>query len=182
MPTKVTTYDDWRREQAGTVVLQQTDWSIPPTEHELACGITAEQKREAGEAYARMKEREAAALTPQQEFELDQLRKEHARIKAKEEREAIAEYKRVKGRAIRDIDGRTIAARRFRAKYDELSLSMKSKELSEADRMMLRRAVTLSMWAEDMERRLVQGHDIEMKKYEASANTLRIILEKLGLL
>lgn len=78
------------------------------------------------------------------------------------------------------VDGRSTMARRYR----EITASIESDlggDLTEAQRQLVARAATLSIWAEAREAELANGEPFDAAGYATISNALRRILCDLGL-
>lgn len=78
------------------------------------------------------------------------------------------------------VDGRSTMARRYR----EITASIESDlggDLTEAQRQLVARAATLSIWAEAREAELANGEPFDAAGFATITNTLRRVLCDLGL-
>jgi len=78
------------------------------------------------------------------------------------------------------VDGRSAAMRRYRDVHAQLIADLGAGP-SEAQRIMCRRAATLSVWCEQAEADMANGKDIDIGKFTTAANSLRRLLSDLGL-
>lgn len=94
---------------------------------------------------------------------------------------APTEYERVV-LAGKPIDERTAHARLFRHIEDAIHRELGGREnLTTAQLALARRAAALSLRAEQDERALVEGEDVDLGSYRATSAELRRVLEALGL-
>jgi hypothetical protein len=78
------------------------------------------------------------------------------------------------------VDGRSLMARRFR----EISAAMAAdlgNDLTEAQRHLIARAATLICWSEEREAELARGEEFDVALYSTVTNTLRRLLDTLGI-
>lgn len=78
------------------------------------------------------------------------------------------------------IDGRSALARRYRDVLAQLVAAIGGAP-TDAQAMLCRRAATLSVWCEQAESDLASGGQIDVATYNTSTNTLRRLLQELGL-
>lgn len=78
------------------------------------------------------------------------------------------------------VDGRSLMARRFREIATAIEADMGG-DLTEAQRAIAARAVTLAIWAEDAEAALARGEEFDVATYATAANAMRRLLSDLGL-
>lgn len=78
------------------------------------------------------------------------------------------------------VDGRSLMARRFREIATAIESDMGG-DLTEAQRAIAARAVTLAIWAEDAEAALARGDDFDVATYATAANAMRRLLADIGL-
>lgn len=81
---------------------------------------------------------------------------------------------------VQELDGRTALARRYRDLVGEFTRDMGG-DPSEAMKQLIRRAAAMSVWCEAQEVRLANGDDIEIGPLTTAANSLRRILQDIGL-
>lgn len=80
------------------------------------------------------------------------------------------------------IDGRSGIARRYRDLLEIFSQDAGGMDrLSEAEIQLLRRASALSTVCELQEAELCNGQDVDLQDYRGSVNTLRRVLETVGI-
>lgn len=78
------------------------------------------------------------------------------------------------------VDGRSMMARRFREITAEISADIGG-DTTEAQRHLIARAATLACWCEARETELAQGQPFDASQYSAVTNTLRRLLNDIGL-
>lgn len=78
------------------------------------------------------------------------------------------------------VDGRSLMARRFREIHAQIEADMGG-DLTEAQRAIAARAVTLAIWCESAEADLAQGGEFNAQEYSTVANAMRRLLCDLGL-
>lgn len=78
------------------------------------------------------------------------------------------------------VDGRSLMARRFREIHAQIEADLGG-DLTEAQRAIAARAVTLAVWCESAEAELAQGNDFNPQEYATVANAMRRLLCDLGL-
>jgi len=81
---------------------------------------------------------------------------------------------------IEGVDGRSAAARRYRDLVAEFTSDIGG-DPSEAQKQLIRRAASLSVWCELVEVRLANGEDVDIGPLTTAANSLRRILQDIGL-
>lgn len=81
---------------------------------------------------------------------------------------------------VEEIDGRSAIARRYRDLVAEFTSDIGG-DPTEAQKQLIRRAASLSTWAEAQEVKLANGEDIEIGPLTTAANSLRRILQDIGL-
>jgi hypothetical protein len=80
------------------------------------------------------------------------------------------------------LDGRTAAARRARDVVAAIESDLGGRDyLTEAERQIVRRAAVLAVICESNEAAWLQGGEIDLGSHGASANTLRRLLECVGM-
>jgi hypothetical protein len=95
-------------------------------------------------------------------------------------RSAVSNGTRLFG--ITGIDGRTQSARRFRDIVDAFTADLGGVDLlSEAQRQLIRRASALSLTCEAVEADMVRDMPFDIANYLTATNSLRRVLETLGL-
>jgi hypothetical protein len=83
---------------------------------------------------------------------------------------------------IDSVDGRSREARRFRDVYGDLVAHLGGTDYAtELQKHLARRAAALVVWAEMAETRLAAGGDLDVQNYTTTANTLRRLLQDIGL-
>lgn len=97
--------------------------------------------------------------------------------KAPTARSAVANGSRL---FVEGLDGRSALARRYRDLVAEFTSDIGGNP-SEAEKQLIRRAASLSTWCEAQEVRLASGEDIEIGPLTTAANSLRRILQDIGL-
>lgn len=83
------------------------------------------------------------------------------------------------------IDGRTTGARRYKELLAQLGIEIIGQgngRLTEAQIILARRAVLLTMWCESAEAKMANGDDIDISEFTAAANALRRIMADAGLI
>ena len=81
-----------------------------------------------------------------------------------------------------EIDGRTSTARRFRDIIETVTSDLGGKDrLSEAQKQLIRRASALSIMCEGVEADLVRDMPFDVANYLTATNSLRRVLETLGI-
>ena len=84
-------------------------------------------------------------------------------------------------RLIQGADGRTAVARRFRDVYSEIVRDLGGDDqISEAERQLIRRAASLSVYAETIEAKLAQGEDVDSDEWVRISNVLTRVLGAIG--
>lgn len=78
------------------------------------------------------------------------------------------------------VDGRSQMARRYREIHAQIEADMGG-DMSEAQRAIASRAVTLAVWCESAEAELAQGGEFSVQEYATVANAMRRLLCDLGL-
>ncbi|MHC2792591.1 hypothetical protein ACVINZ_001603 [Mesorhizobium jarvisii] len=78
------------------------------------------------------------------------------------------------------LDGRSALARRYRDLVAAFSADL-GDDLTEAQRQLVRRAASISVWSEEQERRVISGDDLDAGPLITAANTLRRLLSDLGI-
>lgn len=81
---------------------------------------------------------------------------------------------------VEGLDGRTALARRYRDLVFEFAADLGDRP-SEAQRQLIRRAASLSVWCEAVEVRLANGEEVDIGKLTTASNALRRILSDLGI-
>ena len=80
------------------------------------------------------------------------------------------------------VDGRSREARRFRDVYGDLVAHLGGTDYAtEPQKHLARRAAALVVWAEMAETKLAAGEALDVQNYTTSANTLRRLLQDIGL-
>jgi hypothetical protein len=79
------------------------------------------------------------------------------------------------------VDGRSAEARRFRDVLATLVAEAFGNDPSEAQRAMARKAAALIVWTETLEAKLAAGADFDVGAYTTACNTLRRLLQDVGL-
>lgn len=83
---------------------------------------------------------------------------------------------------IEELDGRSALARRFRDLVAEFAGDLGGQDcLSEAQRSIIKRAASLCVWCESIEVKLAKGEDVEIGPYTTAINSLRRLLQDIGL-
>jgi hypothetical protein len=84
--------------------------------------------------------------------------------------------------SLRNVDGRTMAARRYRdtclALIDDLGGQDK---LNEPSKILVRQAAALSVAVESMQSKIVSGEDVDLEQMTRLSNVLGRTLQRLGL-
>ncbi|WP_200922198.1 hypothetical protein [Sphingomonas sp. Leaf23] len=78
------------------------------------------------------------------------------------------------------VDGRSAVARRYREIVETLRADMGG-DPSEAQEQIARRAASLAIWCEQQDEGAANGKPIDVAAYTTAANSLRRLLESLGL-
>jgi len=81
---------------------------------------------------------------------------------------------------VEGLDGRSALARRYRDLVAEFTADLGG-DPSEAQKQLIRRAASLSTWCEAQEVRLANGEEIEIGPLTTAANSLRRILQDIGI-
>lgn len=81
---------------------------------------------------------------------------------------------------LNDVDGRSIVFRRYREILASLVSDMGG-DPSEAQEQIARRAASLAIWCEQADTDAANGTPIDIGAYTTASNTLRRLLESLGL-
>lgn len=81
---------------------------------------------------------------------------------------------------VESVDGRSALARRYRDLVGEFTRDIGG-DPSEAQKQLIRRAASLSVWCEAVEVRLASGEDVEIGPLTTAVNSLRRILADIGL-
>lgn len=81
---------------------------------------------------------------------------------------------------LQDVDGRSVAFRRYREILASLVSDMGG-DPSEAQQQIARRAASIAIWCEQQDAAAATGTPIEVAPYTTASNTLRRLLESLGL-
>ncbi|MCT7375734.1 hypothetical protein [Chelativorans salis] len=81
---------------------------------------------------------------------------------------------------VEGLDGRSALARRYRDLVASFTTDIGG-DPSESQKQLIRRAASLSTWCEAQEVRLANGEDIEIGPLTTAANSLRRILQDIGL-
>jgi hypothetical protein len=81
---------------------------------------------------------------------------------------------------LNDVDGRSIVFRRYREILASLVSDMGG-DPSEAQQQIARRAASLAIWCEQADTDAANGKPIDVAPYTTASNTLRRLLESLGL-
>lgn len=80
------------------------------------------------------------------------------------------------------VDGRSREARRFRDVYGDLVAHLGGSDYAtEPQKHLARRAAALVVWAEMAESKLATDGDLNIQNYTTTANTLRRLLQDIGL-
>jgi hypothetical protein len=80
------------------------------------------------------------------------------------------------------VDGRSREARRFRDVYGDLVVHLGGSDYAtEPQKHLARRAAALVVWAEMAETRLAAEGELDVQSYTTTANTLRRLLQDIGL-
>lgn len=82
--------------------------------------------------------------------------------------------------ALAGVDGRTLAARRFREITSRIEDDL-GNDLTEAQRAIMARAATLAVWCEEAETEFANSKDFDPATYSTVANAMRRLLSDLGL-
>ena len=79
-------------------------------------------------------------------------------------------------------DKRGPVARRFRDLVGEITADLGGpSELSENQRQIIRRIASLSVWCESEEARMADGEEVDIDRFQRTANSLRRLCESIGL-
>jgi len=78
------------------------------------------------------------------------------------------------------VDGRSALARRYRDILGQIVSDLGS-EPSEAQSLIARRAATLACWCEQSEAEMAGGKELDIGSFTTATNTLRRLLETLGI-
>ena len=78
------------------------------------------------------------------------------------------------------LDGRSALARRYRDLVATFTSDMGG-DPSESQKQLIRRAASLSVWCEAVEVKLANGEEVEIGSLTTAANSLRRILQDIGL-
>lgn len=81
---------------------------------------------------------------------------------------------------VEGLDGRSALARRYRDLIATFTTDMGG-DPSEAEKQLIRRAASLSVWCEAVEVRLANGEEVDIGTLTTAANSLRRILQDIGL-
>ena len=81
---------------------------------------------------------------------------------------------------VEPVDGRTTLAKRYRELYAQIIADIGG-DPSEAQIQIARRAVALAVWAETEDAKLAAGWELNVGAYTTASNTLRRLLETLGI-
>lgn len=81
---------------------------------------------------------------------------------------------------LQDADGRSVVFRRYREIVASLASDMGG-DPSEAQDQIARRAAMLAIWCEQQDAAAATGTPIDVARYTTASNTLRRLLESLGL-
>lgn len=81
---------------------------------------------------------------------------------------------------VQELDGRSALARRYRDLVAEFTSDIGGNP-SEAQKQLIRRAASLSTWCEAQEVRLANGEEVEIGPLTTAANSLRRILQDIGI-
>lgn len=81
---------------------------------------------------------------------------------------------------VEGLDGRSALARRYRDLVATFTSDMGG-DPSESQKQLIRRAASLSVWCEAVEVRLANGEDVDIGTLTTAANSLRRILQDIGL-
>ncbi|MCX2721972.1 hypothetical protein [Roseibium salinum] len=81
---------------------------------------------------------------------------------------------------VEGLDGRSALARRYRDLVGEFTADLGG-DPSEAQKQLIRRAASLSTWCEAQEVKLANGDEIEIGPLTTAANSLRRILQDIGI-
>ena len=88
-------------------------------------------------------------------------------------------HRKAKLLTLDDVDGRTLAAKNARALVAAIQNDV-GQDLSAAERELAQRAGTLAAWLADCEARWISGQPFDVGVYCSATNTLRRLLEVLG--
>ncbi len=77
------------------------------------------------------------------------------------------------------VDGRTATARRYRDLVEDFKADL-GDHPSVAQMQLVRRAASLSVWCEEQEKRIAKGENIDIGPLTTAANSLRRILQDIG--
>jgi hypothetical protein len=78
------------------------------------------------------------------------------------------------------VDGRSVVLRRYREILAQLTSDMGG-DPSEAQQQIARRAAMLAIWCEQQDTEAAKGNAIDIAAYTTASNSLRRLLESLGL-
>jgi hypothetical protein len=79
-------------------------------------------------------------------------------------------------------DKRGPVARRFRDLVHEVTTDLGGPgELTEAQRQIIRRIASMSVWCESEEAKMADGDEIDIDKFQRTSNSLRRLCESIGL-
>jgi hypothetical protein len=81
---------------------------------------------------------------------------------------------------VEELDGRSALARRYRDLVADFTSDIGGNP-SESQKQLIRRAASLSTWCEAQEVRMVNGEEVEIAPLTTAANSLRRILQDIGL-
>ena len=84
--------------------------------------------------------------------------------------------------ALRNVDGRTVAARRYKAICGALSDDLGGQDkLSEPSKILVRQAAALSVQTETLQSKIIAGVDVDLEQLTRLSNVLGRTLQRLGL-
>jgi hypothetical protein len=84
--------------------------------------------------------------------------------------------------ALRNVDGRTVAARRYKAICGALSDDLGGQDkLSEPSKILVRQAAALSVELENLQSKIVAGEDVDTEQLVRLSNVQARALQRLGL-
>lgn len=84
--------------------------------------------------------------------------------------------------ALRGVDGRSVAARRYRDVAIALADDLGGQDrLSEPTKILVRQAAALTVQVEGLQARIVAGHDVDLEQLTRLSNVLGRTLQRLGL-
>lgn len=92
-------------------------------------------------------------------------------------RSAVANQSRL---FVEGLDGRSALARRYRDLVGQFTSDVGGNP-AEAQKQVIRRAASLSVWCEAVEARLAAGEDIDIGPYTTACNSVRRLLLDIGL-